>query len=84
LENIGFRPDKSAKPQKISAQNIAIFLSSFFLLQKNYSGISTLTQYRPTMPSGNRKQMLILEDLFSSVLSQFQKYHPCGTLKFNN
>jgi len=25
-----------------------------------------------------------LEDLFSSVLSQFKKYHPSGNLKFNN
>jgi len=26
----------------------------------------------------------MLEDLFSSVLSQFQKYHPHGNLQFNN
>jgi len=26
----------------------------------------------------------ILEDLFSSVLSQFKKYHPSGNLKFDN
>jgi len=26
----------------------------------------------------------ILEDLFSSELSQFKKYHPFGNLKFNN
>jgi len=25
-----------------------------------------------------------LEDLLSSVLSQFKKYHPSGNLKFNN
>jgi len=29
-------------------------------------------------------ETLILEDLFSSVLSQFKKYHPSGNLKFNN
>jgi len=40
-----------------------------------------LTHYRPAMPFGNRK--FILEDLFSSVLSLFQKYHPSGHLKFN-
>jgi len=34
------------------------------------------------MPFGNRKN--ILKDLFSSVLSQFKKYHPTGNLKFNN
>jgi len=39
-----------------------------------------LTLYRPAMPFGNRKN--ILEDLFSSVLSQFKKYHPSGNLKF--
>jgi len=33
------------------------------------------------MPFGNRN---ILEDLFSSVLSQFKKYHPSENLKFNN
>jgi len=34
------------------------------------------------MPFGNGKN--ILEDLFSSVLSQFKKYHPSRKLKFNN
>jgi len=34
------------------------------------------------MPFGNRKN--ILEDLFSSVLSLFKKYHPSGNQKFNN
>jgi len=29
-------------------------------------------------------EKIILEDLFSSVLSQFKKYHPSGNLKFNN
>ena len=40
-----------------------------------------LTLYRPAMPLGNRKK---IEDLFSSVLSQFKKYHPSGNLKFYN
>jgi len=31
-----------------------------------------------------RKQTFILEDLFSSVSSQFKKYHPFGNLKLNN
>jgi len=31
-----------------------------------------------------RKQEKKLGDLFGSVLSQFQKYHPSGNLKFNN
>jgi len=35
------------------------------------------------MPFGNRKKN-ILEDLFSSLLSQFKKYHPSGNLKFIN
>jgi len=34
------------------------------------------------MPFGNRKKYL--KDLFSSVLSQFEKYHPFGNLIFNN
>jgi len=28
--------------------------------------------------------MFILDDLFTSVLSQLKKYHPSGNLKFNN
>ena len=32
------------------------------------------------MPLRNRK--IFLEDLLSSVLSQFKKYHPSGNLKF--
>jgi len=35
------------------------------------------------MPFANRKKN-ILEDLFSSALSQFRQYHPSGNLKFNN
>jgi len=34
------------------------------------------------MPSGNRK--FILEDLFYSVFSKFEKFKPYGNLKFNN
>jgi len=34
------------------------------------------------MPFGNRKN--ILGDLISSVLSQFKKYHPSGSLKLYN
>jgi len=32
------------------------------------------------MSFGNRKKYF--EDLFTSVLSQLKKYHPCGNLKF--
>jgi len=36
------------------------------------------------MPFGNRKKNII-EDLSSSVLSEFKKkYHPSGNMKFNN
>jgi len=41
-----------------------------------------LTHYRPALPFGNKKKN-ILQDLFSSVLSQFEKYHPSAKLKFN-
>jgi len=34
------------------------------------------------MPFGNRK--INLNDLFRSVLSQFEKYQPSGNLVFNN
>ena len=37
-----------------------------------------LTHYGPAT------EKFILEDLFSSVLSHFKKYHPSGNLKFNN
>jgi len=38
-----------------------------------------LTHYRPAVETEKN----ILEDLFSSVLSQIKKYHPSGNLKFN-
>jgi len=44
--------------------------------------VISLTHYRPPMPFGNRK--FFLEDLFSSSLSQFKKYHPSGNPKFIN
>jgi len=51
---------------------------SFIWLDDKY-----LTHYRrPAVLFRNRKN--ILEDLFSSVLSQFKKYHPSVNLKFNN
>jgi len=31
-----------------------------------------------------KTEKITLEDLFSSVLSQFKKYHPSGNLKLNN
>jgi len=40
----------------------------------------TLTHCRPAMPFGKKN---ILEDLISSVLSQFKQYHPSGNLKYN-
>ena len=42
-----------------------------------------LTHYRPVMPFGNRKKN-ILEDLFSSVFYNSEKYHPSENLEFNN
>jgi len=45
---------------------------------KNKSDLS-LTHYRPAIPFGKKKY--IIEDLFSSVLSQLKKkYHPSGNL----
>jgi len=43
-----------------------------------------LTHYRPAMPFGNRKKNNILEDLYSLVLSPFEKYHSSRNLKLNN
>jgi len=37
----------------------------------------------PLLPS-DAVRKLISEDLFSSVLSQVEKYHPSGNLIFNN
>jgi len=47
-------------------------------MQRNIS----LTRHRPAMPFG--KSEIILEDLFSSVPSQFKKYHHSRNLRFNN
>jgi len=40
----------------------------------------------PHPPSNavQKQEKFNLEDLFSSVLSQFKKYRPSGNLKFNN
>jgi len=45
-----------------------------------------ISYVNPLPPSDTvRKQRKnILQDLFSSVLSQFRKYHPSENLKFNN
>jgi len=44
-----------------------------------------IMQLNPLPPSDavRKQKKNILEDLFSSVLSQFKKYHPSGNLKFN-
>jgi len=48
-------------------------------------GIFAYNYLNPLPPSDAvRKQNIILEDLFSSVLSPFKKYHPSGNLKSNN
>jgi len=41
-----------------------------------------LTDYLPAMPFGNRKKYF-RGFFFSSVLSQFKKYHSSENLKFN-
>jgi len=46
------------------------------------SDLGSLTHNRPAMPFANRK-IIILEDLCSSLLSPFNKYHPSGNLKFD-
>jgi len=38
----------------------------------------------PPNEAVRKQKKNILEDLFSSILSKFQKYHPSGNLKFNN
>jgi len=46
-----------------------------------------LKRIKPLPPSDNavpKQKKNILEDLFSSVLSQFKKYHPSANTKFNN
>jgi len=45
-----------------------------------------LTKVNPLPPSDavQKHKKNILEDLFSSILQQFKKYHPSGNLNFNN
>jgi len=50
---------------------------------KRFYTFRFLTHYRPTMPFGNRK-IYFRGDLFSSALSQFEKYHPSGNMYFHN
>jgi len=51
-------------------------------MYENFLKLCRLTPYRPAMPFGNRKKN-IPEDLFSSELLQFKKYHPSRNPKFN-
>jgi len=44
--------------------------------------IYTLTA--PPSDAVRKRRKNIIEDLFSSVFSQFKKYPPSGNLKFNN
>jgi len=50
--------------------------------KKNQEGNSVNPQ--PPSDAVRQQKKNILQDLFSSVLSQFNKYHPFGNLKFNN
>ena len=56
-----------------------------YMFYPDYSGfISGLTHYRPSDAVRRTEKLFTLEDLFSSVLLQFKKYHPSGNLKYNN
>jgi len=46
----------------------------------------SISQSNPQLPSDavRKQKKNILVDLFSSILSQFKKYHPSGNLKFDN
>jgi len=52
-------------------------------LKFNNLGIFQSLKLRNLMGKNPLKNF-ILEDLFSSVLSQFKKYYPFGNLKLNN
>ena len=54
--------------------------------QNEARGYFDLTKRNPLPPSDavRQQEKNILEDLFSSVLSQFKKYHPSGNLTFYN
>jgi len=60
--------------------NFSTLNNSWGITTFGWMWICLLTHYSAAMPFGNR----ILEDLFSSVLSKFKKYHLSGNLKFNN
>jgi len=61
--------------------------TSFFWWRGLFLSQFTVRDYifNPLPPSDavRKQKKNILEDLFSSVLSKFQKYHPSGNLKFN-
>ena len=58
---------------------------SFFFLFLRQPKLDHFVGFNALLPSDAvRKQKNILEDLFSSALSQFKKYYPSGNLKFNN
>ena len=83
-----YQPDKRLVPRYtptiLPPVTVLVQWSSSYWLVSNCLKFwwKPLTHYRPAMPFGNRKKN-ILEDVFSSALSQFKKYHPSGNLKFN-
>ena len=61
-------------------------LLSYINTESNVKSTKIGKTYQPTTAQGCRPETEknILEDLFSSALSQFKKYHPSGNLKFND
>jgi len=77
LIQTSFLPFQEAKPL---TKNAYFLLGHFFPVKRfmRYHQLeyipSNSAHYRPAMPFGNKKQF-ILEDPFSSVLSQFKKIY---------
>jgi len=54
------------------------------VLLKRYLTAHFLRKFNPLSPRDPVRKLKNLEDIFSSVLSQFKKYHPSGNLVFND
>jgi len=58
-------------------------VNQFLTMLPDFAILYIFNAINPLPPSDSETEKIILEDLISSVLSQFEKYHPSGNLKFN-
>jgi len=67
----------------IEGSDCPFVIRSYLLPNWANRGACLLTYPQPPSDAVRQQEKNIIEDLFSSVVSQFKNYHPSGNLKFN-